>query len=462
VEISLEHPGLPGRGHRIPKQFAAGIVIMARPRLLFLCQTFPYPPDGGAQIRTYHVLRLLARAFDVTALCFERTRTCGDTAQGLAAGREVLGRFAEVEVFPIPQLHSRVRYAWDHVRSVASGHAYTRYLYDSPALRGRLSTLLETRRFDLIHVDSLDLADYLPQFIGIPVACVHHDVEPMLLRRRAALERSRWRRIYIGHQARLRERVERAWCPRVALNVAVSARDGALLKRLAPEAMVDVVPNGVDIDEFQPHDEPGDGLAFVGGTTPFPNLDALSYFCEEILPHIARRGRTLRATWIGRAAARQQQEYRERYGVALTGYVDDVRPFMRAAACHIVPIRVGGGTRLKILNAWAMGKPVVTTSVGCEGLEAIDGENLLIRDDPAEFAEAVLSVLDDEGLRRRLGTAGRATVEQRYSWDVIGANLIETYQALAGVQRTSGARAIAPSLDRRPVTAVATAAIAPR
>jgi glycosyltransferase involved in cell wall biosynthesis len=435
-------------------------MIMARPQLLFLCQTFPYPPDGGAQIRTYHVLRLLARAFDVTALCFERTRTCGG-ASSVAAGRNALGRFAEVEVLPIPQLHSRFRYAWDHVRSVASRHVYTKYLYESPEFRRRLITLLEARSFDLIHVDSLDLAEYLTHVVGIPVVCVHHDVEPMLLRRRAALERSRWRRAYIRHQAGLRERVERTWCPRVALNVAVSPKDGALLKHIAPEATVAVVPNGVDIDEFHPDDETGDGVAFVGGTTPFPNVDALSYFCQEILPHIARRRPGLRATWIGRASAQEQQHYRERYGVALTGYVEDVRPSMRAAACHIVPIRVGGGTRLKILNAWAMAKPVVSTSVGCEGLAAIDGKNILIRDDPRDFAHAVAAVLDDESLRRRLGAAGRALVEQRYSWDVIGADLIETYQTLAGgggLRRSRPVRLI----SRAPWSAVSEALRQPR
>src|SRR5204863_2023116 len=141
-----------------------------------------------------------------------------------------------------------------------------------------------------------------------------------------------------------------------------------------------------------------------------------------------RAGRTrVPALWIGSASVDERRRYRERFGVEVTGYVDDVRPFMRGAACHIVPLQVGGGTRLKILNSWAMGKPVVTTSVGCEGLDVVDGENALVRDDPKDFANAIHAVLRDRELARKLGERGRATAERLYSWDVIGEELIETY-----------------------------------
>jgi glycosyltransferase involved in cell wall biosynthesis len=415
--------------------------VNRRPRLLFLCQTLPYPPDGGVWIRTYHVLRLLARAFDITALCFERSGSSGNGADWqVAAGRNALGRFADVEVFAIPQKRSRGRFVWDHLRSIASGRVYTTYLYDSRAFRRRLDELLQSQTFDLVHVDSLDLARYLPAFDGIPVVCVHHDVESALLRRRAAVDRQWWRRAYLWFQAALMAKVERRWCERVALNVVVSEQDRAWLTRLAPPSRIAVVPNGVDVDEFQPDTTPDSGLAYVGGTNPFPNLDALDFFCEQILPHL-KTADAVPARWIGRASAEQQRYYRDRFDVDLTGYVDDVRPFMREAACHVVPLRAGGGTRLKILNSWAMGKPVVATSIGCEGLEAVDGENILIRDDPNEFATGVRALLEDGGLRRRLGQAGRATVERLYSWDIVGETLIDTYLAVA----YAGSRDVAPA-----------------
>jgi len=403
--------------------------VTPRPRLLFLCQTLPYPPDGGVWIRTYHVLRLLSRAFDITALCFERAATAGPgTDWSVATGPGALGQFAHVEVFAIPQKRSRSRFVWDHLRSIVTARVYTRYLYDSRAFRRRVSELLRTHAFDLVHVDSLDLAAYLPSFRDIPVVCVHHDIESILLRRRAAIDPRWWQRWYLRLQARLMHRVERRWCERLGLNITMSEADRAALTRVAPAARIAVVANGVDLEEFAPAAEGGVGVAFVGGTTPFPNLDALDYFCAEILPYLRTSVPNVPVRWIGRASPEQRRDYRDRFGVELTGYVDDVRPFMREAACHIVPLRTGGGTRLKILNSWAMGRPVVATALGCEGLEAVDNENILIRDRPAAFAAAVVSVLERQALARRLGEQGRATVERAYSWDAIGEQLIAQYR----------------------------------
>jgi glycosyltransferase involved in cell wall biosynthesis len=418
--------------------------MTARPRLLFLCQTLPYPPDGGVWIRTFHVLRLLSRAFEITALCFERAGSAGRTAP-LGSSVSALERFAKVEAFRVPPKHSRRRFVWDHARSLARRRVYTHYLYDSRAFAARLEAELAATRFDLVHVDSLDLARYIPACAGVPVACVHHDVESDLLRRRAGLEPSGLRRWYLGRQSELMREVERRWCGAIALNVAVSDHDRTRLLQLAPDARVVVVPNGVDTAEFAP--VPGEpveaptGIAFVGGTQPSPNLDALEYFCTGIKPHLGTELRDVPVRWIGRASAEQQRHYRDRYGVELSGYLDDVRPLMRAAAVHIVPLRIGGGTRLKILNAWAMGKPVVSTSIGCEGLAAVDGENVLVRDDPRRFAMAIARVLGSPELQKRLGGQGRDTVRQRYDWDAVGTAMLDTYLSLT----QTGARSTAPS-----------------
>jgi len=419
-------------GHHVPGLEGALASVTRRPRLLFLCQTLPYPPDGGVWIRTYHVLRLLAREFDITALCFERARTSAQgAARDIAHGCEGLSSLATVEVFALPHKHSRVRFAWDHLRSVMFGHVYTRYVYDSRPFGRRLHELLRSRDFALVHVDSLDLAGYLPACRDRPVICVHHDIESSLLRRRAELDRLWWRRAYLRYQAGLMDAVERRHCERVALNVTCSEHDRSLVLKAAPRSRVVVVPNGVDIDAFQPVDGDGSGIAYVGGTTPFPNRDALDFFCEAILPRLRAAGARVPMHWIGSATPDEQRIYFERHGLNLTGYVDDVRPLMAAAACHVVPLRTGSGTRLKILHAWAMGKAVVSTSVGCEGLAAVDGENILIRDHPREFADAVLEVIGKPELRRDLGARARATAERFYSWDAIGRPMLDNYLAIA-------------------------------
>ncbi|HXF94745.1 MAG TPA: glycosyltransferase family 4 protein [Gemmatimonadales bacterium] len=424
--------------------------MIRRPKLLFLSQALPYPPDGGVKIRTYHVLRLLAREFDVTALCFHRLRH-GWSPDAVPTAVEALGAFARVEAFPIPQEHSRLRLLWDHFRSGVGGRVYTNYVYDSSRFRARLLRWLEAVRFDLVHADSLDLSGYFPllEARGLPVVCVHHDAQSKLLGRRAGHERG-WRRAYVRHQSRLMAREERFWCPRVALNVAVSDLDREVLASIAPGGRFTVIPNGVDVEAFRPEPGRDEGLVFVGGTSWFPNRDAIHYFCREILPHIRREQPTAPVWCVGRSTPEERRGFAAEYGVTLTGYVPDVRPYVRDAGCFVVPIRVGGGTRIKILDAWAMGKAVVSTSIGCEGLAAVDGENILVRDTPEAFARAVVDVLTRPALRHRLGEAGRATVERRYSWDAIGRKMHSIYRGVAESHAAPQDRGSTRRVSQRP------------
>ena len=405
---------------------------MSRRSILFLCQTLPYPPDGGVWIRTYNLLRVLARHFDVTMFCFERALSPGDGyAADPRASLEALGELGPVEAFAIPQRHSRVRFAADHLRSLLTGRVFTHYLYDSAAMRARVRQAMGSGAFDLVHVDSLDLSAYLPLFQGLPVACTHHNVESALLDRRARADRSPAVRRYAAHQARLMEATEREWCARVALNVVVSEVDAEALRCLAPQGRYVVVPNGVDVHAFRPGaEQPGGGLVFTGGANWFPNRDALEHFCRDTLPILRRKRPDLRVTWVGAARDEDRRRYRQEHGVELTGYVDDIRPFVHAAECFIVPLRLGGGSRLKILDAWALGKAVVSTSVGCEGLAAEDGHNIRVADGGPAFAAAIESVLDDAGLRARLGQAARATVERSYAWEIVGGRLVEAYDEM--------------------------------
>ncbi|OLB15411.1 MAG: hypothetical protein AUH07_03030 [Gemmatimonadetes bacterium 13_2_20CM_70_9] len=412
--------------------------VTTRPRLLFLCQTLPYPLDSGVAIRSYHTLRILSRVFDVTALCFYR-RKRGLVPEGPGPSVVRLRSLARVEAFPIPQEHSVPRLLWDHLRSLALGRVYTAFAYQSRPFTRRLGELLGTSHFDLVHLDSIVLSGYGEAAQGAPVVCMHHNVESVLLQRRADVMRG-WRRAYLSHQARLMEREERRCCGGWALNVLVSEADHARLRAIAPEASCAVIPNGVDTGHFAPAPGRDEGLVFVGEATWFPNRDALRYFCDAILPRVRADGRKVRVQWVGRASERTRRAYQRRYDVELTGFVADIRPAVRDAACYVVPLRVGGGTRVKILDAWAMGKAVVSTSVGCEGLAAEDGRNILIRDDPDGFAQAVRAVLSDASLRQGLGAEGRRTVERLYSWDRIGESLVNVY--LSVLESSQGSQSL--------------------
>lgn len=409
-----------------------------RPRLLLLAQTLPFPPDGGVHIRIYNVLKLLAEDYDVTLLCFTR-RAERDAVGSVGAGIAGLRRYAKVQAFPIPQEHSRLRLLWDHLRSLATGRAYVWYSYQSADFTQAVREAQAEQPFDLVQLDSLDLACYLPEVAPQPVVCVHHNVESALLVQRARKEPNRLKRWYIARQARQMEALEREWCERVSLNVAVSDADRAELQRAAPTARFATVPNGVDLETFSPMPGRDDGIVSTGGLNWFPNADALDHFCTDILPRIRDEMPCVSVCWVGRSdedeAARRWVESR----VDLPGHVADIRPYVHDAGVFVVPLRIGGGTRLKILDAWAMGKAVVSTSVGCSGLDAIDGHNILIRDDPAKFAQAVTGVLRDRSQRRALGAAGRRTVEETYSWTVIGTGLRKTLDGLhVGAERRPG------------------------
>jgi glycosyltransferase involved in cell wall biosynthesis len=399
-----------------------------RPRLLFLSQNVPYPPDGGVKIRTYNILRLLAREFDVRTLCFHRIKGGGasvDVTSRLAALPGLTGAPA----FSIPQELSRMRLLWDHGLSVLSGRVYTAYAYESRSYRARLKELLDADSIDIVHVDSLDLSGYLRELSNLPVVCTHHNIESSLLRKRASMEQAWWRRRYVLYQSTLMEREERRWCGDVAANVVVSQVDGERLRELVPHARIVVVPNGVDTDFFRPTESDGNAIVTVGGTSWFPNMDGLEFFAHEVLPLIRHRGVSSPVRWIGDATPGQVRQYAA-HGIELTGYVDDVRPHVAEGACFIVPLRVGGGTRLKILDAWAMGKAVVSTSIGCEGLTAEHRHNILIADTARDFADCTCEVLRNASLRQSLGNAGRRTVEESYSWDAIGSAMNEFYAEL--------------------------------
>lgn len=415
---------------------------MTRRSLLFLSNRFPYPPNMGAALRTYNIIRLLARDFDIHALCFDPSDKATEDMP-LVERIGAMAKFGKFELFRIPQQGSRLRFVADHARSVLRRVPYTYYLHNSAAFEGRLLTLLAERRFSLVHMDSLDLLRFLPLLGGLPVICTHHNVESSLMRRRASSERSLLARSYLAHQATLLEQAEREWAPRLTLNIAVSNADRDALQSLAPAARVVTIPNGVDTDFFAPQVVTKRvGCVFVGGTTWYPNRDALDWFVSDIAPAIRAMGLSVPVTWVGRATDEELHRFAGDPELQVTGYVDDVRPYVHGAKCVIVPLRVGGGTRLKILDAWAMGAAVVSTSIGCEGLDAVDGENILISETAEGFAAAIARVLRDDTLRRRLGDNARRTAVEQYSWDVLGVAMRELYLGIAqnNEERSNAAR----------------------
>ena len=410
-------------------------------RILFLSHLLPYPPDSGAKSRTYNVLKQLRREFDIILLAFSRRNHQADAVAREMSRRHLADIVTEVGVpVPIASEHSLRRLLLDHLRSAVGRRPFSGYQFQSKHFESQLRRVLAEEMPALVHLDSIDLHRYvatLPK--EVPIACTHHDIEPHLLELRAERVRPRLLGSYVRYQARLIEEVGRTLCPRFSANIVMSTLDAERLSDRAPGSKTVVVPNGVDTDYFSY--KAGTGVpgrvAFVGPTYLFANRDAADHLVNEIWPIVRAKRPSATLQLIGRAPDPAPTDYTRAPGVTVLGHVSDIRPPLQESSCSVVPIRVGGGTRIKILESWAMGKPVVSTSVGCEGLEASDGENIFIRDTPREFADAVLRVLGDAQLQRRLGANGRKTAEQTYSWDTIGGFLCSEYRKLTDAAAAS-------------------------
>ncbi len=407
--------------------------MTARPRVLFLSQCLPYPPHSGVVNRTYNILGQLQVEFDVDLIPFTRVGHQRDRAAREAA-RDALRRIVAFVAEPtlIPSEHSRLRKVWDHLRGVLSKRAYTYYHYQSREFAMRLRVALRAYPPDLVHLDSLDFHGWLSELPQVPIACTHHDIESELLRLRSRHVNHVVLRRYMALQAARVERLERELCGRFALNVVMSEVDAQKLRALAPRAATVVVPNGTDTDYFKPNGtvSVAGRVAFIGPTYSHPNRDAVEFLLQEVWPRIRAVDGSASMRLIGRNSPEDGARYNAEPGVTALGYQPDIRPELAAARCCIVPLRIGGGTRLKILDAWAMGKAVVSTSIGCEGLDAVDGENILIRDTPDAIAGAVVQVLRDADLRAHLERNGRRVATETYNWSVVGQRIRSAYRAL--------------------------------
>ena len=403
-----------------------------KPRILALCQSLPYPPHSGVTNRTLHLLTELEQEFAVTLIPFFRVNHQPTTEERRSAHRELAARLTAVaQPVPIRGETSLPRRLLDHTRSLLTRRPYTYFEYGSARFTEALASSILAARPDLVHLDSLDLYRYLPVISSRPVACTHHNIESDLLRSRAA-------RLdplvggYVRWQAKRLQAVERSVAATVSMNVMVSGPDEHRLQAMVPAARTTVVPNGVDTDYFRPSESPPvEGrVLFVGPTYSFPNLDAVEFLAREIWPAVRASLPEASLEIAGRNAPGHGSRFAGVPAMSLLGHLEDLRPSLRSAACVAVPIRIGGGTRLKVLDAWAMGRAVVSTTVGCEGLPAVDGANLLIRDDAKSFAEAVRAVLTDPDLGQRLGAHGRETAVSQYHWPKIGETLRSCYRGL--------------------------------
>lgn len=386
--------------------------------ILLLTPSLPYPPIWGFGIRVYQLIRELSRRHRVTLLTYGE-----EPSDNVEAMRQVC---ADIQIVPVPGSHGGKRGA--QLRSLFSPSSFQTSSLSTPAMQAALTRLLQTQKFDLIQVESSQMAGF--DFgMQVPVVLDEHNLEYELLYRLYQGERSPGRRLYNwAEYVKFRREEQQCW-RRAAACLLTSGREQEILRGLLPEKPTAVVPNGVDIEFYLPSSAPiePDMLLFTGLMTYRPNIDGVVYFVQEILPLIHKIRPQVTLTVVGAGAATEVTAL-EGPQVKIIGTVPDMRVYFSRAAAVVVPLRMGSGTRLKVLEGMAMGKPLISTSVGCEGIHVRHGEHLLVADAPQAFADSVLRVLSEPDLAASLSRQGRTLVEQEYGWASIATQL-ETFYA---------------------------------
>ena len=400
-------------------------------KLLLLTPQLPYPPHQGTTIRNYNIIRQLARRHEVHLLSFVQREDELDMAEPL---REVCRSIGAV---PAPH-----RTTGQRVRSlVTSSLPDMAMRLPSPKFHEELNVYLEREDPDVVQVEGIEMAQY-----GLALAerrtghrpilvFDDHNAEYVLQRRAFETDLRRPRRwvgaAYSWVQWHRLARYERLTCQQHDWTVVASDADAAALHRLMPDLQLTVIPNGVDSTHYHPQAEfvtdvnlPPHSLVFTGKMDFRPNIDGVLWFAHEVLPLIQARVPDARFYIVGQRPHARAVALADEPGVTVTGYVDDVRPYIAQADVYVVPLRIGGGTRLKIMEAMAMSSALVSTSLGCEGFPLISGEHLMIEDSEQDFASTVASLLLNPSDRERLGLEARRFVEARYDW----ANIVPLFE----------------------------------
>ena len=397
-------------------------------RCLFLTPFVPYPPTDGGRVRILGLLDGLAGRCDVDLLSLAREERDREAVAALRdRGHPIEGVFE-----PGPS-------AYAVARAVTRGDSLYLAKYRSAAFATALASRLVTTQYDVVQCEY----PYTGQFrlsaprTGTPWVLDAHNVEHELSRRLGEVGEQRnalLYRLYARRETAARRREEACICRSMDAVVTVSEIDGSALEELVPGLAPVVVPNGVDLARFTPedgHESRHPSGLFVGKLDYRPNVDGLQWFVRAVLPPILEKVPTFELVVVGSGDPRQLEPTLQSPGVRFVGSADDVLPHLREAWVVVAPLRAGSGTRLKILEALAAGRAVVTTPIGNEGLETAADEHLLVASDAGDFAEKIALLCRDPGLRRRLGRAGRELVEGSYGWGRAGELLDALYGQLA-------------------------------
>ena len=404
-------------------------------RILVVDEEIPYPLNSGKRIRTYCLLKQLASRHEIFFVC----RQHEDTAESFPASLERIG-IIPIIVPHLIQRKTGAKFFLALFANIFSRYPYSVTSHRSKILMGRIKQLLSEQHFDLVHCEWTPYAINLAGVFGkIPTVVDAHNVEAMIWKRNFQVETQPLKKAYFYLQWKKMEAFERRYFTKFTRCIAVAENDARAISQIVPGGFVDTVSNGVDMAYFtsqKPHRSASGNnqtIVFTGSLDWRPNVDGVLYFLERIFPLVKMRYPASKFVIVGRKPLQVLKDrVKGREDVILAGSVLDIRPYMDDADVYVVPLRVGGGSRLKILEAFSMEIPVVSTTIGAEGLDVSDGENILIADTPADFAAAIASLIDDKSKAEKLGKRGRVIIEAQYQWKVLAKGLEQVWYKAIG------------------------------
>jgi polysaccharide biosynthesis protein PslH len=407
-------------------------------RLLWASHIIPYPPKSGVHQRTYHLLKGVAARHEVDLIAFiqepwlrvfypsreEALADCTRELQRLCRSVRLIG----IESLLRPGGKWRTALAG----LVSDGYS-VRWLQGAGSWR-TFTAAAQQERYALAHFDTLGLAPFKRAFSGVPCTLGHHNVESHMMLRRSDHESNPLKRLYYLQEGRRLQRYEARVATSFAAHITCSDLDAARLRAIAPQVNAVTIPNGVDAEYFQPVQTQGtrQSLLFVGSLNWYPNVSAVRFLLSQVWPSLKRAVPDLRLDIVGSAPPQGIRDLAAAAAdVTVHGFVNDVRPLMNAATLLVCPIRDGGGTKLKLLDAFAMQKCVVAHPVACEGLEVTPGRHVEFAESAEAFVTSIRRLLQQPRAREQMGLAARRLVLERYAFAEMGGRLAELFESLA-------------------------------
>jgi polysaccharide biosynthesis protein PslH len=391
------------------------------------------PPDIGGKIRSFSILKELAKTHEVTLFTFYAAHP-DDVHSGLN------GMFDQVVNMSLPIATNRgLGEMANFAKNIFSSLPHTVSKYCRPEVKARMRELLASNRYDVIICDFVVAAAAIPWEVACPKVIFTHNVEALIWKRHFEVSGNPlWKMASWGEYQKM-IRFEKHFLNKAEHVLTVSEADKDFFSDFIDRRKMTVISTGVDTEYFRPGSatEQPNSLVFTGSMDWMPNEDGVLYFLRSVLPLIRREIPQLSFTIVGRKPSEKlRTAAAAEPGVQVTGTVDDIRPYVEEGSVYVVPLRIGSGTRLKIFEAMAMGKAIVSTTLGAEGLPISDGQDILIANSPEEFSAKVCMLLGDPHERRRLGSAARQLVEQHYSWSSVAAEFNDVLRRITPL--TSG------------------------